>query len=453
MMKSHCYAISVDQLATPLEADVAVIGGGPAGCAAAITAAEAGARVILVERTGMLGGMGTAGKVPAWCPFTDRKQQIHRGLADRILAASKAATPHVPSKSLDWVPIDDEALKRIYDEATLAAGVRVRFDSLLVDVVRDANGRVEQAILADKGGLRACRARVFVDATGDADLVARCGVPVHHGDDAGGELMPASMCFTLANVRGFETQTLPPLKWTREGESLPVIRRIRQDPRFSAIPDEHICLAWSGPGCVGFNAGHIFHVDNTDPESISRAMVEGRRLAAVYRDALAAYVPEQFSDCHLVDTGPLIGVRETRRIVADYELTIEDYLARRSFADEICRNAYFVDRHLLSSELADGANWETKVHGRAQKYAPGESHGIPFRCLCPRDLVNVLAAGRCIGTDRTVNGSVRVMPVCLNTGEAAGLAAARAAEGDGDIHAIDVEKLRAALRERGAWLP
>ncbi len=233
-------------------------------------------------------------------PSSDRPA----GLAADGSGNFAAATPHVPSERLDGVPIDDESLKRIYDQATIAAGVRVRFDSMLVDVVLGAGGRVELAIIADKSGLRVCRARVSVDATGDADLVARCGVPIHHGDDAGGELMPASMCFTLANVRGFETQALPPLGWATEGEDMPLIRRIRRDSRFSAIPDEHICMAWSGPGCVGFNAGHVFHVDNTDPESISRAMVEGRRLAAVYRDALAAYVPEQFGDCHLVGTGP-----------------------------------------------------------------------------------------------------------------------------------------------------
>ncbi len=430
--------------------DVVVVGGGPAGCAAAIAAAERGARVLLLERTSTLGGMGTGGMVPAWCPFSDGEKQIHGGLAARILAASKATTPHVPDHKLDWVPIHTESLKRIYDHLVIASGATVRFDSLLVDVLWDDAGGIEAVVCADKAGLRLVRARVFIDATGDADLVTRSGVPIHMGDDRGGELMPATLCFTLANVRGYPKR-LPTLNIASDGE-VPLIRQMRLDPRFTDIPDEHFCWCWSGPGCVGFNAGHVFEVDNTDPDSVTRGIIMGRRLAGAYRDALAAYVPEHFGDSHLVATGSLLGIRETRRIIADYELTSEDYLARRSFHDEVCRNAYFIDRHLLKNELADGVDYEKRVHARHEKYAPGESHGVPYRCLCPRGLRNVLTAGRCIGTDRAVNGSVRVMPVCLNTGEAAGLAATLT-DADGCVHSVDTDRLREALRERGAWLP
>lgn len=440
----------------PLEGDwdVIVVGGGPAGCAAAVAAAESGRRTLLLERTCSLGGMGTAGLVPAWCPFSDREQQIHRGFADRILRRSLATTPHIDPTAVDWVPISAEALKVIYDNELSRAGVEIRFDSLLVDVVVEER-RVAGLVVADKTGLRSVRADTYIDCTGDADLVARTGVAMHVGDDAGGELMPASMCFVLANVEGFEREPHPAVAIRREdGSGRQLITRIREDPRFALIPDDHICCSWIGPGCMGFNAGHVFQVDNTDPASVSRAVVHGRRLAQVYRDALATYVPEHFGQAVLVNTGSLLGVRETRRIVADYELTLEDYLEQRSFPDEICRNAYFIDRHLLSDELADDGddNWEDRVHGRHPKYQAGESHGIPYRSLCPRELDNVLVAGRCIGTDRTVNGSVRVMPVCLNTGEAAGLAASLAGT-DGCVHTVNIDQLRERLQQRGAWLP
>ena len=438
--------------------DVVVAGGGPAGCAAAIAAAEEGSRVLLLERTCSLGGMGTSALVPCWCPFTDRHRRIHAGLAGRILDRSKAGTPHVPAEQDDWVPIAAEHLKQVYDQALAEAKVTVRFDSFLVAVQRGDGDQVESIVVADKRGLRAIRARVFIDATGDADLVARSGVPIHLGDDAGGELMPSTLCFVLANVRGFDDGTgqpprRPDITWSAVPGEPTVLDRIRADPRFQSIPDGHLVRGWVGPGCMGFNAGHVYGVDNTDPVSLSRGIAEGRRLAQAYRDALAEYLPEFFADAFLVSTGSLLGTRETRRIIADYELTVDDYVARRSFADEICRNAYFIDIHLASTENAGGANWEQRVHNRFTKYGPGESHGIPYRCLLPVGLRNVLVAGRCIGTDRPSNASVRVMPVCLNTGEAAGVAAAMALRHAGAVRAVAPEPLRGRLRQRGAYLP
>ncbi len=433
--------------------DIVIVGAGPAGCAAAISAGEEGAKVLLIERTCSPGGMGTVAMVPAWCPFTDREKQIHEGLAGRILRRSKQTTPHVPDEQLDWVPIAAEHLKVIYEDELAKAGVTVRYDTFLVHAESDGAGGVSRIIVADKSGLNAIRARTFIDCTGDGDLVARAGFAMQRGDEGGGSLQPVTLCFTLANVKGYERGDRVGFKGKPADGGPSIIQRILAEGRYPLIPDEHICTCWVGPGCVGFNAGHIYEVDNTDPASVSRAMADGRKLAHAYRDALAEYDPEHFGEAFLVSTGSLIGARETRRIVAEYELTIEDYIARRSFDDEICRNAYFIDIHLAKEELA-GGDWEEKVHARFDKYGPGESHGIPYRCLRPRGATNVLVAGRCIGTDRPVNGSVRVMPVCLCTGEAAGVAAAMAICGDGaHVGEIDVQALRARLRERGAYLP
>ena len=141
-----------------------------------------------------------------------------------------------------------------------------------------------------------------------------------------------------------------------------------------------------------------------------------------------------------------MGIRESRRIVGDYVLAREDYVARRSFPDEISRNCYYLDIH---DTHADGT-----VRHDPVRYGRGESHGIPYRCLVPRGLSDVLVAGRCISTDREVQGSTRVMPNCLCTGEAAGLAAAMAARLPvPDVRAIDVAALREDLRAHGAYLP
>jgi hypothetical protein len=148
----------------------------------------------------------------------------------------------------------------------------------------------------------------------------------------------------------------------------------------------------------------------------------------------------------------VLGIRETRRIMGGYVLCADDYLARRSFPDEICRNSYFIDLHLTKEEAR--SRGELDMAMRFNRYEKGESHGIPYRCLTPRGLKNVLVAGRSISCDRSVQGSVRVMPVCLAMGEAAGLAAALALQAPGqNVHAVDPARLRRRLRAEGAYLP
>jgi hypothetical protein len=206
------------------------------------------------------------------------------------------------------------------------------------------------------------------------------------------------------------------------------------------------------PGVFGFNAGHIHHHDNTVPEHLETAPGMGRRLADAYRRAFAEFLPDVFGNASLIATGAQVGVRETRRIIGDYKLTIDDWLNRNSFEDEICRNAYFIDLHTTADEAR--ARQEVDVENRYKHYEAGESHGIPFRCLIPRDLENVLVAGRNISCDAAVHGSIRVMPVCLAMGEAAGHAGAIAARDHGGIvRQVSPVLLRQELRELGVWLP
>ena len=209
-----------------------------------------------------------------------------------------------------------------------------------------------------------------------------------------------------------------------------------------------------GPSSLGFNAGHLWEVDGTDPESLTRANLQGRKMAEAFRNALAEYCPSIFGNATVAATGALMGIRETRRIIGDYYLTTEDYLLRRSFPDEIGRNNYFIDIHNAKHEIEQVKNKELQIEERFEHYGEGESHGIPYRCLTPAGLRNVLVAGRSISCDRPVQGSIRVMPVCLVTGEAAGIAAAHAAAmQQPDVHQVDTLRLRSRLREEGAYLP
>lgn len=439
------YALKASSLSLDDSWDVIVVGGGPAGCTAAAASAREGARTLLVEATGALGGMGTSGLVPAWCPFTDKERIIYGGMAEQILKDCIAGMPHVPRDRFDWTPIDAELLKRIYDDLVTQQGATVLFNSFLARVECDSSGRVDALIMANKAGLTAFRARVYVDATGDADLATWAGAETEKGDQTG-DLQPATHCFTLTNVDMYAYQHCGSIRHSPHDN---VIDNIIASGKYPDIPDRHACNNVVGPGAIGFNAGHIWGVDNTDPLSVSKALIQGRKIAKVFQNACAEFFPKAFANAHLTQTGPLLGIRETRRIIGDYYLTIDDFVSLRSFPDEICRNCYYVDVHHKKSEIGTDKEGPGTVHLKK-----GESHGIPYRCLTPKGLTNVLVSGRSISTDRTVQGSTRVMPVCLCMGEAAGLAAAMAAGNRlTDVHAIDTTELRSRLRRYGAYLP
>ncbi|MFH1498575.1 MAG: FAD-dependent oxidoreductase [Verrucomicrobiota bacterium] len=430
--------------------DVIVVGGGPAGCTAAIASAREGARTLLIEATGALGGSGTSALVPAWCPFSDKEKIIYRGLAETVFNAAKDDIAHVKPGALDWVPINAEKLKRVYDSLVSAAGVTVLFQTTLARVEMSADDEVSAIVVANKAGLTALRARVYVDCSGDADLAAWAGAEFHQGD-ANGETQATTHCFTLANVDSYAYAHGPDLGWW---DPQSPIHDILASGQYPEIPDKHLCANLVGPGSVGFNAGHIWDVDNTDPFAVSRALMKGRRMAEAYRAALAEFAPRAFANAFVASTGSVLGVRETRRVTGDYVLTLDDYLQRRSFPDEICRNSYFIDLHQTKEEHQQHLS-EVDANVRFTHYKAGESHGIPYRCLTPRGLRNVLVAGRSISCERIVQGSVRVMPVCLAMGEAAGLAASLAAANANavDVHAVDTGLLRERLLAHGAWLP
>lgn len=443
------YTLRQKQIDLNDENDVIVVGGGPAGCAAAAAAAREGARTLLIERAGALGGMGTLGLVPWFCGYDDGKDNIARGLAEEVRLA------------LGGTAIDPELLKRTYDDLVTRFGAKVLFLSQLCSVELSADGKIDALLVSGKAGLRAYRAKVYVDCTGDGDLAAMAGAPFEKGDGSG-NLQPATHCFTLTNVEPYDCWYNPkrpagsaPSVHFFDPES-PVHKAI-QSGRYPLIVDLHSCSIRIGPRAYSFNTGHVFDVDNTDPESVSAALIHGRKQAAQYRQAFAEF-HSAFSHAFLAATGSLLGARETRRIMGDYTLTIDDYLARRSFPDEICRNAYNIDVHGTKKEAvkACGEAIATLIERNDKEiksYGPGESFGVPYRCLTPKSLSNVLVAGRCISTDRRVNGSIRIMACCLTTGEAAGIAAAMSAADDANVHHVSAEALRQRLREHGAYLP
>lgn len=414
--------------------DVIVAGGGPSGCTAAISAAGQGAKVLLLEATGALGGLGTSGMVPAWCPFSDGEKIIYKGLAEKVFLESKKGVPHEPAGKVDWVHINPEHLIGVYDRLVADSGARVLFFSKVAAVEMAADGIVDALIVANKAGLTAYKAKVYVDATGDGDIATWAGADYLKGD-ADGDLQMSTLCFSVANVDTYAYTNGPELHSGLNPDSASV--RARATGRYPLL-DTHCCSNLIGPGVVQFNANHMKIADTTDPEALSDAMVQGRRIAEQHLAMLKEFRPETFGNAFIVKTAVIPGVRDSRRIVGDYLFTGDDWHARRTFDDEIGRNCYYLDVH--------------KYGSKSSYYGKGESHGIPYRCLTPKKLTNVLVAGRCISTDDAAYGSLRVMPPCLVTGQAAGTAAAlAAASARHDVHQVDTDDLRKILRSNGAY--
>jgi hypothetical protein len=430
--------------------DVIVAGGGPAGCAAALAAARHGVKVLLLEYSSSLGGMGTQGLVPAWCPFSDEEKIIYRGIGQEIFEKVKAEMPHLKKEDVDWVPIDAEALKRILDKLLTDAGVDVIFNTLVTGVgtepVPSGKKRINYVVAAHKGGLRAWGGNVFIDCTGDADLVGLAGIERRYGDEKTGEVQPATHCFVLSNVDEHFYRCMPKLHTNPDSVSWVIAK----SDKYPEVKDGHCCHGIVGPSAIGFNAGHLWNVDPSDPIGISKALMLGREIAHEYQQGLKEYLPAVFGSAWLAQTASTMGLRETWRIEGDYELTVEDYLKRRSFPDEIGRNCYFLDVHisqedrkrLLKGEINGEEGWE--------HYKRGESHGLPRGILQVKAGENILAAGRNVSTDHRVQGSVRVMPVCFVMGEAAGVMAALTGKGK-DVREVDTTALRETLKKDGAY--
>lgn len=430
--------------------EIIVIGGGPSGCTAAIAAAREGKKTLLIEKTGALGGMGTMGLVPAWCPFSDKEKPIYKGLALEIFNKSKDKVINVPQKKLDWVAINAEELKIIYDEMVTDSGVDILFHTSCCHVETQGN-KIVSIITNNKAGLTIYTADMYIDCTGDGDVAVMAGADYEVGDAKNNvKVQPSTHCFTLGNVDSYAYEHISSKNFnTRDENSIPV--KIMRDEELDLIVDTHLCKSLYAPNSVGFNAGHIFDLDGVNPIDLSKAMITGRKIASQFLIGLKRYAPESFSNAYVSQTAPLMGIRETRRIICDYRITKDDYFQRRTFDDEIARNCYFIDIHNSKEEVKDVQNLTFDIE-RFEPLKPGESHGIPYRSLVPKGITNLLVAGRLIGCDHDVNASVRVMPVCLVTGEAAGVAASLATDDSSvDVHQIDTDVLRTKLKQYGAY--
>ncbi len=419
--------------------DVLVVGGGPAGIAAALAASQQGCSVRLIESHSCLGGMGTAGLVPAFMQFTDGENFLAGGVGSHILEALRAENGTVPHNGTG---IRAEVLKRVYDQLLEDAGVSFTFHTQLVDITIE-EGRVCEAICAGKSGLFAIRANTFIDCTGDGDLAAFAGAPYEKGD-ATGHMMPGTLCSLWAGI------DWKAVRQSRLGTGNKRIEDAFKDGIFT-LEDRHLPGMWQvGTIIGGGNIGHTFDLDGTDEESLTRAYLWGRKSLQEYERYYKEYL-KGFERMELVSTASLLGVRETRRIIGDYVLNIEDFKHRAVFDDEIGRYSYPIDIHLAKPDKESFDKFVKEFS--TMRLGKGESYGIPYRILTPKSLDNVLVAGRCVSTDRGMQASIRVMPGCYITGQAAGVAAAMTIKANTGTRGISIYELQKRLIGMGAYLP
>lgn len=438
-MKSNETIVFKKNLPVRYTPDILVVGGGPAGVSAALTAARQGCSVRLIEAHSCLGGMGTAGMVPGFCQFTDGTNFLADGIGKEILESLRKANGTFPP---DGLIIRAEALKRVYDDLLAEAGVLFTFHIKLIDVTLE-NGRVREAICAGKSGLFAIRARVFIDGTGDGDLAVFAGAPYEKGDD-NGKMMPGTLCSLWVGIN-----------WEQVRNSGLGAGNSRIEDAFKAgvftLEDRHLPGMYQvGNTLGGGNIGHTFNLDGTDEESLTAAYLWGRKSMHEYERYYKEYL-KGFEHMELVATASLLGVRETRRIIGDYVLNINDFKSHAVFEDEIGRYSYPVDIHIAKPDKESYEKFRNEFS--ALRLGKGESYGIPYRVLTPKGLENVLVAGRCVSTDRSMQASIRVMPGCYITGQAAGMAAAMMVQHQADSRKIDIRELQARLKAMGAFLP
>ena len=477
--------------------DVAIIGGGVGGCAAAICAARRGLKVILFEKGVSLGGLATNGYVPQ---IAGNIEGICLEFAQR-LESSGHLLKKDPSKDYYRNPaFDPEFGKFILEDMVVQAGARVIYDSTCMDAEMDGS-EIRSALFHTKGGVVRVSAQIFIDSTGDADLAAMAGVPYEVGGvDFAGLNMSTTLGsrWTGANLTKYNAAEAAYQKEQRDAgvkEPHPLCYDLEEKWIQEGKLVRHVCNRFSGffkgvlPHSTMEDADfvtfsfHSYFCHNTDAEDISRQVLEQHQLMQGFYHFLRECVPG-FENVKLIGTGSLPGVRDSRRIFGEYMLKAEDVICGTKFEDGIARFPEMLDtHHPTSGDLVFQRHAHLRnPHGSAitiQKGCPAQMHpfgepegiearpdprdycDIPYRSLLPKKVDNLLCVGRCCSAEFHANGAMRIIGPAMGTGHAAGVAAdlairtgVRPRDIDGkEVRRILIEEERVALDQpcSGFW--
>ncbi len=415
------------------ETDVLVIGSGSAGATAAITAARQGVSVALIERYGFMGGISTQVLDTFYGFYTpgEKPFKVVGGVpdlvVDELMKRKKALLRPNTYGAGQGITYDPETLKIVWETLACAAGVKLLYHTFVVDVVMEGQ-RVTGVIAVGKGGFIRLKAKVVIDASGDADVAAAAGVPYESAADS--PVQSLTTTFKLINVDVARAQTVKKAalhelmaQAITDGYALP-----RREGSIHITP-----LA----GVMATNMTRVGDVDATDPEQLTAAEIEGRKQAEEYTRFLVDRVPG-YEHAELGGLSHQIGVRESRRIYGEYRLTRVDVLAATKFEDAVAKCGAPIEDHHAGNDT----KWE---------YLPeGETYDIPYRCLLPQKVEGLLVAGRCLSADHDAHASVRSMGQCMAMGQAAGIAAVIATHENVQPREVNLSVLQDQLREVGA---
>ena len=416
-------------------ADVIVAGAGPAGCAAAIAAARAGAKTILVEQFNCVGGMATGGMMSHFTGGTESP------LFDEIEARvrSEKAGVFCPDQGAGPQEINHEVLKKVLFDMLTEAGVTLRLYTFVCGAVMDGN-TVKGIITESKSGRSVMTAKVVIDATGDGDVAAKAGAEFHIGRENDGKCQPVTLMFRIGGV-DYSRAILPGSFETRVQVPKGEIQALARE--HLPAPAGHTLLypAWI-PGEVCVNMTNVTGIDGTSAADLTKAELICRRQMSDIILFLREYAPG-YEKCYPVTSAQMMGVRETRHFKGLYTMTPEDIVEARVFDDWIAtRNMFNFDIHNVEGSGLDKNGAQHDFHAKG-------GYTIPYRACVPVKIDGLLLAGRDISGTHKAHSNYRVMPICINMGQGVGIAAALAARDGIQPRSVNVAEVQKILTENG----
>lgn len=424
------------------EYDVVVVGGGPAGICAAVSAAREGAKTALIERYGILGGMMTSGHVHPILGRTGAGTMYHEIV--ELVEKGHEDVEKLVTRNGSEIHVDIEEAKSALLKLVHESGADIYLQTPVVEALVEEN-LLTGVLVGTQSGLKAIKGKVFVDASGDGFLAARAGAEYRVGRDSDGKCQPTTLEFTIDNIDenvalfcygGSDPVTLPDGK--KYSELCKEVSARGELPANVTIVRLHKTFY---PGERNVNATQANGYDTLKPEGVLGAELELREQIDKVVTFLRKYVPG-YENCRVKSTGSTLGVRETRRIMGEKMMVDEDVEKGNKYPDAVVHDAWF----LIDIHNPVGG-------GQAEKHSqPCIPYDIPYGCLVPLKVDGLLTAGRCISGTHRAHATYRVMGVCMGTGQAAGTAAALCAKKGVTPRELPYQEVQQALMAKGVDL-